>query len=107
MATNRHIVASKELILGRYSVANTKQSTKRARQTKKREQRTTGQRTHIRTSIKKVLKALQSKDLKTAQAAFFTAISTLDKAVTHHIIHRNKASRLKSRLHAKLKALIS
>ena len=88
-------------------MANTKQSTKRARQTKKREERTSGQRTHIRSSIKKVLKVMQSKDLKAAQAAFISTISAIDRAVTHHIIHRNKASRLKSRLHAKLKALIS
>ncbi len=88
-------------------MANTKQSTKRARQTKKREAHKMGQRTHIRSSIKKVLKVLQSKDVKAAETAFLQTISAIDKAVNHHIIHRNKASRLKSRLHAKLKALIS
>lgn len=88
-------------------MANTKQSTKRARQTKKREQHTAGQRTQIRSSIKKVLKVIQSKDLKAAQAAFIHTVSKLDKAVHHHILHRNKASRLKSRLHAKLKSLLS
>jgi small subunit ribosomal protein S20 len=84
-------------------VANTKQSTKRARQTLKREARNASQRTAIRSSIKKVLKVFQAKDLKAAQDAFKKTVSVIDKAVTHHIIHRNKASRLKSRLHTKLK----
>ncbi len=35
---------------------------------------------------------------KEAQAAFVKAASILDRAARHHIIHRNKAARKKSRL---------
>ena len=88
-------------------MANTKQSTKRARQTQKHEQHNAGQRTAIRTSIKKVLKAFQSKDGNAAKDLFQKTVSILDKAASHHIIHHNKASRLKSRLHTKLKNIFN
>lgn len=86
-------------------MANTKQSTKRARQGKKREQHNASQRSVIRSSIKKVLKSVVAKDPKAALTAYQVTAKVLDKAASHHIIHKNKASRLKSRLHAKLKSI--
>ena len=64
-----------------------------------------GQRSFVRTAIKKVLKAIQSGDKQAAQAAYKEAVPAIDKSVTKGILNKNKAARHKSRLNAHIKAL--
>ncbi len=61
----------------------------------------------MRTAIKKAIAAVESGDADAASAAYASAVPVLDKAVSHGIIHKNKAARHKSRLNAKIKALKS
>ncbi|MGR9101415.1 MAG: 30S ribosomal protein S20, partial [Gammaproteobacteria bacterium] len=64
-----------------------------------------GQRSNLRTFIKKVIAAIDAGDAEKAQAAFQTAVPVIDSAVNKGLIHRNKAARSKSRLHAKVRSL--
>lgn len=86
-------------------MANTAQAKKRARQAEKSRVRNAGQRSNLRTFVKKVLAAVKAGDKAQAQAAFNIAQPILDSAVNKGIIHKNKAARGKSRLNAKIKAL--
>ncbi|TGA64430.1 30S ribosomal protein S20 [Dichelobacter nodosus] len=88
-------------------MANTAQALKRIRQTNKARAQNASQRSTIRTVMKKFLKAIEAKDIATAEQEFSTAASLLDRAARKHIIHKNKANRLKSRMHAKKKALVA
>lgn len=86
-------------------MANTAQAKKRARQAEKSRIRNAGQRSNLRTFVKKVIAAVESGDKETAQAAFKTVVSVIDSAVTKGLIHKNKAARNKSRLNAKVRSL--
>lgn len=86
-------------------MANTAQAKKRARQAEKNRVRNAGQRSNLRTYIKKVLAAIDSGDKKTAVAAYATVVSTIDSAVTKGLIHKNKAARNKSRLNTRVRAM--
>ena len=86
-------------------MANTKQAAKRAKQSLKHRGANVSLRTELRTAIKKVTKALEAGDAKTADAALRAETSTLDRIAGKGIIHKNKAARHKSRLAAKVKAL--
>ncbi len=52
----------------------------------------------LKTAIKKVLVAVDAKDVETAKTALNEAVSKLDKSVTSGIHHKNYASRQKARL---------
>jgi len=86
-------------------LANIKSAKKRARQAIKRNQRNSSARSMVRTAIKKVVKAIEAKDLAAAQEAYRNAEPLLDRYSSRGLIHRNKASRHKSRLQARIKAL--
>ncbi|PJK00272.1 30S ribosomal protein S20 [Lysobacteraceae bacterium NML03-0222] len=86
-------------------MANIKSAQKRAKQTIVRNARNNSQRSMLRTSVKKVLKALQAGDAETAAAAFAVAQPLLDRFASRGLIHKNKAARHKSRLNARIKAL--
>jgi small subunit ribosomal protein S20 len=86
-------------------VANIKSAKKRAKQAVMRNMRNTGQRSMLRTAVKKVLKALDANDAAGAQAAFAVAQPILDRFSSRGLIHKNKAARHKSRLTARIKAL--
>jgi small subunit ribosomal protein S20 len=86
-------------------VANIKSAKKRAKQAVVRNLRNTGQRSMLRTAVKKVLKALEANDATGAQTAFATAQPILDRFAARGLIHKNKAARHKSRLIARIKAL--
>lgn len=79
-------------------MANIASAKKRARQAEGRRQRNMGARSTMRTYVKKVREAIDAGEKDAAQAAYKTATSMLDKAVTKNLIHKNKASRLKARL---------
>lgn len=86
-------------------MANSPQAKKRARQAEKSRIRNAGQRSNLRTFIKKVLAAIQSGDKEKAQEAFKTATPVIDAAVNKGLIHKNKAARSKSRLNSRLRTM--
>jgi small subunit ribosomal protein S20 len=86
-------------------MANTAQAKKRAKQAEKSRIRNAGQRSNLRTFIKKVILAVKTGDKEKAQAAFKTAQPIIDSAVNKGLIHKNKAARGKSRLNSKVKAM--
>ena len=77
---------------------NIKSAIKRVHVTKTRSVRNAAQKSTLRTMLKKFESALQQHDMETAHAALRVAVRSLDKAATKGIIHRNQASRKKSRL---------
>jgi small subunit ribosomal protein S20 len=89
----------------RETMANTAQAKKRARQAEKSRIRNAGQRSNLRTFVKKVIAAVRAGDKEKAQAAYNTAVPIIDSAVNKGIIHKNKASRSKSRLNLKVKSI--
>ncbi len=86
-------------------MANTVQAKKRVRQAQKHRQHNTAMRSTLRTHIKKVLKAVENKDIAAARTAFQDATSVIDRAASKGIIHRNSAARHKSRLNERLRNL--
>ncbi len=86
-------------------MANTAQARKRAKQAEKSRIRNAGQRSNLRTFVKKVIAAVNAGDKEKAQAALKTAVPIIDSAVNKGIIHKNKASRGKSRLNSKVKEM--
>ena len=86
-------------------MANSAQAKKRARQAETNRIRNAGQRSNLRTFIKKVIAAVDAGDLEQAQAAYKTAQPIIDSAVNKGLIHKNKADRSKSRLYAKVRSL--
>ncbi|MHB8456050.1 MAG: 30S ribosomal protein S20 [Acidiferrobacterales bacterium] len=87
-------------------MANTVQAKKRARQAETHRQHNAAMRSKLRTHIKKVLKALESKDKTAAQTAFKEAVSVIDRIASKGIIHKNSAARHKSRLNERLRAMV-
>ena len=59
----------------------------------------------VRTSIKKVDAAVEGGDLAAATEAYNAAVPVIDRMADKGIIHKNKASRHKSRLNKAVKAL--
>lgn len=57
-----------------------------------------GMRAMMRTCIKNVYHAIEKGDKATAEAAFKQAEPAIDRMANKGLIHRNKASRHKSRL---------
>jgi small subunit ribosomal protein S20 len=86
-------------------MANTAQAKKRARQAEKSRIRNTGQRSNLRTYIKKVMAAVDAGDKEQAQVAYKQVVSVIDVAVTKGLIHKNRAARNKSRLNTKVRAI--
>ena len=86
-------------------MANSSQARKRARQAEKRRQQNAGQRSMLRTSIKNVIKAIETGDKEAASSAFKQAVPVIDCMAGKGQLHANKAARHKSRLNAQVKAL--
>ena len=59
----------------------------------------------VKTFVKKVLIAVEAKNVDEAKAALQVAYKELDKAVTKGVLKKNTASRKKSRLTLKVNAL--
>jgi small subunit ribosomal protein S20 len=59
----------------------------------------------LRTSVKKVIKAIAAGDKTAAQSVFKDTVSAVDRIADKKIIHKNKAARHKSRLSAAIKAM--
>lgn len=86
-------------------MANSAQARKRARQAVKARAHNGSLRSRLRTAIKAVQKAVVSGDKEAAQAIFRSSMSTIDSIADKKIIHKNKASRHKSRLSAAIKGM--
>lgn len=78
---------------------------KAARQSVKRYRRNQSVRRTTRTAITSARRAVGTGDVEVAEPAIRQAISLLDKAVKKGILHKNNASRRKSRLAARLNQL--
>ena len=59
----------------------------------------------MRTSIKKVLKAIEAGDKDAARKAYDEAVPVIDKAAGKGLMHANKAARHKSRLNQHIRSL--
>jgi small subunit ribosomal protein S20 len=86
-------------------VANIKSAEKRARQTVKRRARNMAARSKLRTAIKNVVTSVNAGNKEEASANLKAAGPIIDAAVTKGVIHRNKASRHKSHLNARVKEM--
>ena len=86
-------------------MANSPQAKKRARQAEKRRQHNASLRSTVRTSIKKVIAAIDAGNADDAKAAYAAAVPVIDRMADKGIIHKNKAARHKSRLNTQVKAL--
>ncbi len=89
-------------------MANHKSAIKRARQNKKRYARNKSYRTRLKNILKKARLAIeQEKDPEVLQAKLREAERLIMKIKSKGIIHRNKASRLVSRLYKRARAKAS
>ncbi len=79
-----------------------KSSQKRERQNEKNRLRNRTYKSKARTIIRKAFLAMEEGDLDNAKTVTAEAIQALDKAAAKGVIHKNNASRRKSRLMARL-----
>ena len=79
-------------------MANIKSAKKRVLVNQKKADRNKSIKSSVKTSIKKVEAAVVAKDKEAAVAALANAISTIDKAATKGVYHKNNAARKVSRL---------
>jgi small subunit ribosomal protein S20 len=79
---------------------NSRNAAKASRQSEKRRLRNRAAKSTLRSVMKKVRDAVAAGDATAAKSSFATAVRQLDRAASKKFIHRNKAARLKSRLHA-------
>ncbi|MFT5162730.1 MAG: small subunit ribosomal protein S20 [Alteromonadaceae bacterium] len=87
-------------------MANSKSAKKRAVQAEKNRQHNASRRSMMRTLLKKVHAAIESGNKEEATIAYAVALPILDRYATKGLIHKNKASRHKSRLSSKIKAIV-
>lgn len=86
-------------------MANLKSAIKRNRQNKKRRLRNRVYRGQARSYIRDARAAMLAEDLDEARESTLKAVKALDKAAEKGVIHKNNASRRKSRLMKQLAAL--
>jgi small subunit ribosomal protein S20 len=86
-------------------MANTKQARKRAEQSLQRNAHNTAQRSRLRSAIKNVRKAVAAGNKTAAMEALKQSASVIDRIADKKIVHKNTASRNKSRLAAAVKAM--
>lgn len=90
---------------GDYSMANIKSAKKRAIQSESARKRNSSKRSKIRTFIKKTRIAIEKGDASLAKHSFSQMQPIIDRSVADGLIHKNKASRHKSRLISKINRL--
>jgi small subunit ribosomal protein S20 len=92
---------TKELI----AMANSAQAKKRARQAEATRQRNASLKSELRTAVKKVKKAIATGDKSAATLQLQQSQSAIDRIADKKIVHKNLASRTKSRLAQAIKVL--
>ena len=63
------------------------------------------QRSALRTSIKKLLKSIEEKNVDEAKSAYRDAVSRIDRSASKGLHHGNRAARLKKRLNNRLRSI--
>jgi small subunit ribosomal protein S20 len=86
-------------------MANHFSALKRARQTERKTVVNRSNKTRLRSAIRKFREALAAGNKDNANQLFRETVSALDKSVQKGVIHKNTASRYKSRLSARLEAV--
>jgi len=86
-------------------MANSAQARKRARQAAVTRERNASQKSALRTAIKKVRKAIAAGDKAAATAQLQASQAVIDRVADKKIVHKNLASRTKSRLAQAIRAL--
>lgn len=81
-----------------YSLANIKSAKKRILVTRTKAARNKSIKSAVKTSIRKVDAAVAQKDKAAAEAALTEAISTISKATSKGVYHKNNCARKVSRL---------
>ena len=82
----------------------TSSAKKRLRQSEKQRIRNRAARSMLKGQIRKVRDAVESQNVAQAETELRATAKRLDQAASKNIIHRNKASRTKSRLQRLIKA---
>lgn len=88
-----------------YALANIKSAKKRVLVNRTKAERNKSIKSAVKTSIKKVEAAIAAKDKEAASAALLNAISTIDKAASKGVYHKNTAARKVSRLSKAVNAM--
>ncbi|MBA2549399.1 MAG: 30S ribosomal protein S20 [Burkholderiaceae bacterium] len=86
-------------------MANSKQARHRARQSTVRNAHNSAQRSRLRTAIKSVRKAIEAGDKNAAMETLSRATGVIDSIADKKVVHKNTASRNKSRLAAAIKSM--
>jgi len=86
-------------------MANHFSALKRARQTVKRSENNRANKSRLRTTLRRFRSALSAGNREQAEQEFRQTVSVLDKSVKKGVLHKNTASRYKSRLSARVKAM--
>ena len=86
-------------------MAHSKSSKKRVFIGERNAARNKSIKSRVKTFVKKVLTAVEAKNVDEAKSALNAAYKELDKAVTKGVIKKNAASRKKSRLTLKVNSL--
>ena len=86
-------------------MANSLSARKRARQSEKNRRRNASQRSHVRTAIKQVLRAIDKGDKAAAETAYKAAVPAIDRSVSQGLMAKNKAARHKSRLNTHIREM--
>jgi small subunit ribosomal protein S20 len=84
-------------------MANTRSAAKQARSSLRKQANNKSIKSRLHTLEKKFLAAVAAKKAEDASAVYRLLSAALDKAAKTRVIHRNNASRKKSRLAARLK----
>ncbi|MDL2234987.1 30S ribosomal protein S20 [Christensenellaceae bacterium OttesenSCG-928-L17] len=79
-------------------MANIKSAMKRVNVTAKQSLRNRMVSSSMKTAIKRYKQALTAGDAAAAEAAYIKAVSTVDKAASKGVIHKNAANRKKAQL---------
>jgi small subunit ribosomal protein S20 len=86
-------------------LANHKSSEKRARQSVKRQARNTSWKSKVKTFEKKVLSAVEKKDITEAKKALVVFMSQMDRAAQKGVYHVKKAARKIGRISKQVSAI--
>ncbi|HZY61645.1 MAG TPA: 30S ribosomal protein S20 [Edaphobacter sp.] len=85
-------------------MANHVSSLKRARQTETKTAVNRANKSKLRGGLRALREAIAKGDANSLNEAYRATVSVLDKSVQKGVLHKNTASRYKSRLNARVKA---
>jgi small subunit ribosomal protein S20 len=88
-----------------FSMANTAQAKKRARQSEATRKRNASLKSALRSAVKNVKKAIAAGDKAAAMKEFQAQQSVIDRVADKKIVHKNLASRSKHRLAHAIKSM--